>query len=286
MTQRPVVVIGAGPAGIAAAGAAVAAGPVVLLDDRAGSMEVPEGVDHRPATAAWGIFPGPVVAAFDDLRAFEIEAGAVVIATGGVDRVWPALGWERDGTTRLGSLGRLPDAALALQARVKSVFDRRALIERPLLAADGATSLRGLFVAGEAAGVTGDDAAKAHGAVAGRAASQVAAGGAQSTDLLAPVELGLPPLPLPADPATVIDWHQGVNLATLRAAIADGAFDVNDLRRRTRAGMGAGSEILPVLAALLLEHDPAMSDARLIARVRPPIRPLPLRAVLAGERAS
>ena len=36
----------------------------------------------------------------------------------------------------------------------------------------------------------------------------------------------------------------------------------------------------------MLESDPALPDARLIARVRPPVRPLPFRAVLAGERAS
>ncbi len=289
-TQRPVVVIGAGPAGVAAAIAAAGSGPVTLLDeqpDRAGGEHVAAaGGDYRPGTAVWALFDGPVVAAYDAGQDLEVAAGAVVIATGGVERVWPSLGWEREGDPAPGSLGRLPDARLALQARVASAFDRRALIERPLLAPDGATSIRGVFVTGEAAGVTGDDAARHHGAVAGRAAAQVAAGGAQSSDLAAPAELDLPPLPLPTDPATVIDRHQGVDLATLRAAIADGAFDVNDLRRRTRAGMGAGSEILPVLAALLLEHDPAISDDRLVARVRPPLRPLPFRTVLAGERAS
>lgn len=289
-TQRPVVVIGAGPAGVAAAIAAAGSGPVTLLDeqpDRAGGEHVTAaGGDYRRGTAVWALFDGPVVAAYDAGQDLEVAAGAVVIATGGVERVWPSLGWERDGADAPEIPDRLPDARLALQARVASAFDRRALIERPLLAADGATSLRGVFVAGEAAGVTGDNAARDHGATAGRAAARVAAGGEQSTELAAPADLDLPPLPLPTDPATVIDRYQGVDLATLRAAIADGAFDVNDLRRRTRAGMGPGREILPVLAALMLEHDPAIPDARLVARVRPPLRPLPFRTVLAGERAS
>jgi hypothetical protein len=122
--------------------------------------------------------------------------------------------------------------------------------------------------------------------MAGRAAAEVARGNAQSDRLEPPAPVDVASLPVPDDPATVIDRHQGVELATLRAAVAAGAFDVNDLRRRARAGMGAGREILPVLAALLLEADPAVPDARLIARVRPPARPLPFRAVLAGERAS
>jgi hypothetical protein len=346
-TQRPVVVIGAGPAGLAAA-AAASAGPVMLLDERRLRVAVPGGIDYRPGTSAWALFPGPVVAVFDDAGAFEIVAGAVIIATGATDRAWPVPGWELDGVLtpaealvappvgsigvlgpeagevaavlanhggeiaatvpdlagvriegegrvqRLGgvpvdavvlALGRLPDPALALQARAASAFDRRALIERPLLAPDGATSVSGVFLTGEAAGFAGD-AAVAHGAAAGRAAARFAGGGAQSTDLAMPALLDLAPLPLPAAPATMVDRHQGVDLAALRAAIADGAWDVNDLRRRTRAGMGEGREVLPVLAALLLESDPAISDLRLAARVRPPVRPLPFRAVLAGERAS
>lgn len=288
--QRAVVVVGAGPSGVAAALAAAESGPAVLLDERPDRADpdalAAAGVEYLPNTAVWALFDGPVVAAFDNERALEIAGGAVVIATGGVERVWPSLGWERDDARPSASLGRLPDAGLALQARVASAFDRRALIERPLLAADGATSLRGVFVAGEAAGVTGDSAARDHGATAGRAAARVAAGGEQSTELAAPADLDLPPLPLPTDPATVIDRYQGVDLATLRAAIADGAFDVNDLRRRTRAGMGPGREILPVLAALMLDHDPAIPDTRLVARVRVPLRPLPFQTVLATERAS
>jgi hypothetical protein len=324
---------------------------VVLLDERAGRADGAAldaaGVDFRPETAVWGLFPGPVVAAFDAGRAFEIAAGAVVIATGGVDRVWPVAGWHLPGVLTTGevtegglrygvigigqdadaaraaieatgatvaivthdlagariagdaaveflngvpvdrvvlALGRHPDPALALQGRAASAFDREALAAMPLLAVDGATSLPGVFVTGEAAGMAGVEAARIHAERAGWAAAAVAGGGRQATELRMARLVASSPLPLPADPATVICREQGVDLGVIQAAIAAGAFDVNDLRRRTRAGMGArgAREAMPVLAALLLAADPAIPDARLIPRERPPARPLPFRVVVEG----
>jgi hypothetical protein len=353
-TQRPVVVIGAGPAGVAAALVAAAAWPTILLDERSERAERAAlddaGVDYRPETAVWALFEGPVVAMYDAERAVSIDAAAVVIASGGVERVWPVAGWHlpgvvtpseiEDGDLRYGvigsgddvdeataaieaaggtaasvtgdlaaariegdgtverlndvpvdrvvlALGRRPDPALVLQAGAASAVLREAGITMPLLAPDGATSLPGVFVAGEAAGISGEDAARDHGERAGRAAAAVAAGAAQSTDLRAPA-VDLAPLPLPTDPATIVCREQGIDLATVQAAIAAGAHDVNDLRRRTRAGMGlsGGRETMPVLAALLLATDPDIPEERLIARERPPARSLPFRLVIGEERAS
>ncbi len=350
MTSEAVVVIGAGPAGMAAAIAATEFGPVVLLDERTGTTDVPAGVDSRPGTSVWGLFPERVVAVFDDARPYEIAASAVIVATGGVDRVWPMPGWHLDGvlTTsvviesglrygvigdgrhtasassaieaaggtvmavedgasarieggsaveRLGdipvdrvvlALGRHPDPSLVLQARAACAFDRDALIAMPLLSDDGATSLPGVFVAGEAAGVVGEDAVRAHGAVVGRAAAAVARGESQSTDLNLPPLPAFPPLPLPDNPATIICREQGVDLGIVRTAIDAGVHDANDLRRRTRAGMGlrGAREAMPVLATLLLAANPAIPDERLIPRQRPPVRPLPFRTVLQAEVAS
>lgn len=373
MTQpRPVVVIGAGPAGIAAAVSAAAIAPTILLDERAtpGGRRRwqidPEdelrhlhgaGVDYRPGVAAWALFPGPFVAAYDDARVFSLEAGAVVVATGAVDRRWPIPGWQMDGLltasqleapirgesshpgARYGVLGhgdaataavaaveaaggqtavaieeldgariegdhrveRLcgpagcvevdrvvmaigtrPDPALVLQARAASTFIREALVEVPLLAADGATSLPGVFVAGEAAGFASLDDVRSHGERAGASAAAVASGGEQSNELEVPSLEGVTRLPLPADPETIICRDQQVTLDTIRSAIAAGARDVNDIRRRTRAGMGpgGGGEVLAVLAAMLLETDPTIPGDYLIGRHRPPARPLPFRIVL------
>ncbi|HEV2129134.1 MAG TPA: FAD-dependent oxidoreductase [Thermomicrobiales bacterium] len=378
MTRKPVVVVGAGPAGIAAALAAAASTHCILLDEQSepggyalwrtkSAEQTPDveviprlreaGIDYRPSTSVWALFDGPTVAAYASDHAYTIAAAAVVIATGTVDCVWPVPGWHLNGvftprptladlrrgaiapgtrfgivgnspqvrslvemikafggeiskvtadltTTRIAgetrverlgdgrgsatvdhvvlALGRRPDHALALQARAASAFDRQALVEMPLLTGDGATSIPGVFVAGEAAAVRGGDAIRAHGKLGGNSAARVADGTAAPTipESAPPTKPDVATWPIPSDPETIICREQLVDLATLQQAIRDGAHDVNDLRRRTRAGMGSGQDILPALAALLLHQDPAIPDERLIARVRPPIRPLPFRAVL------
>jgi hypothetical protein len=177
---------------------------------------------------------------------------------------------------------RVPDPALVLQARAESRFLRDALIEMPLIAEDGATALPGVFLAGEAAGVAADDA-EAHGRLAGEAAAAIAAGGTQRV----PTGTSLPgvpvsALPAPRDADTLVCREQGVDVRAVEAAIEGGAYDVNDLRKITRAGMGLGQgrDALAVLAAILMAADPSISDERLTGRVRPPARPIPFRVAL------
>ena len=377
MTVNPLIVIGSGPAGVAAALAAASSVPTILLDEQPGpgghlrwwpGRHVPAlsdqlakqlgdaGVDYRPGTAVWGLFDGPTVAAYNSERAISIRASVVIVATGTVDRTWPVPGWHLDGVvsprqvllalsegrikpgTRAGvvgagpnpegfndglaaagaevtyrasdlagvriegdgrveclhgpegsapvdlvvlALGRRPDPSLALQARAKSGFSRHQLIEMPWLANDGATSLPGVFVAGEAAGIEGFDAVTAHGAKVGSAAAMVALGEPQSVPERVPVNSdAFIDMTIPDDPATIICREQMIDFGTVLHAIDSGAYDVNDLRRKTRAGMGASWDAMSVLAALMLRHDPSIPDERLVARVRPPARPLPFRAVL------
>ncbi|MGB3329289.1 MAG: FAD-dependent oxidoreductase, partial [Thermomicrobiales bacterium] len=134
--ETDVLVIGAGPAGIASALAARKAGARVMLVDEAPQAgghlcwEVPDidepplvptrlwrsdvaeaaaaeldgtDIDYRPNTAVWGVFPeGPeafTVGAWDAAadRGLAISARAVVVATGTRDRAWPFRGWELEG---------------------------------------------------------------------------------------------------------------------------------------------------------------------------------------------
>jgi NAD(P)H-nitrite reductase large subunit len=74
-----------------------------------------------------------------------------------------------------------------------------------------------------------------------------------------------------------------VLLAEVIAAIAAGAASVDDVKRRTRAGMGAcqGIYCVPAIAAII-----AQATATPIERVgpmtaRPPLRPIPLEALAA-----
>jgi NAD(P)H-nitrite reductase large subunit len=75
-----------------------------------------------------------------------------------------------------------------------------------------------------------------------------------------------------------------VTRAAVEAAIAAGAMTVNDVKRRTRCGMGLcqGVYCVPQVAALLAERfgDPLVEIAPMTARA--PVRPLPLEE-LAGR---
>ena len=65
---------------------------------------------------------------------------------------------------------------------------------------------------------------------------------------------------------------------TIRAAIAAGACSVNDVKRRTRAGMGPcqGIFCVPTIAALLHADAGLPLDRIAPMTARPPVRPLPL----------
>ncbi len=71
----------------------------------------------------------------------------------------------------------------------------------------------------------------------------------------------------------------------IRAAIAAGARSVNDVKRRTRAGMGLcqGIFCVPAIAALLHADADIPLDRIAPLTARPPVRPLPLEALADTE---
>jgi NAD(P)H-nitrite reductase large subunit len=75
-----------------------------------------------------------------------------------------------------------------------------------------------------------------------------------------------------------------VSRAEIDAAIAAGAATVNDVKRRTRCGMGLcqGVYCMPRIAALLAERlgQPLVEIAPMTARA--PARPLPLEELASG----
>lgn len=130
-----VLIVGAGPAGVAAALAWQARGNnVVLVDEQdavGGAMRWSlqpgiegfetgmawaadaahridaAGVDLRLRTVVWGLFPDNVVAlATDDVSA-TIQAATVIVATGGTDRVAPFPGWDLPGVMTATALRRM-----------------------------------------------------------------------------------------------------------------------------------------------------------------------------------
>jgi NADPH-dependent 2,4-dienoyl-CoA reductase/sulfur reductase-like enzyme len=124
------LIVGAGPAGLAAASEATRAGIRTLLVDAAESTggqyyarppggawdqglppsliagARPELLDVRLHTAAWGAF-GEDVALARDGRSELVRPAAVIVATGAIERAVPFPGWDRPGVVAPGALQRL-----------------------------------------------------------------------------------------------------------------------------------------------------------------------------------
>lgn len=83
--------------------------------------------------------------------------------------------------------------------------------------------------------------------------------------------------------ATLTCRCEEILLEEIVAAFAEGAQTVDDVKRRTRAGMGAcqGIYCVPVIAAMAAQATDLPIDRVAGMTVRPPLRPLALEA-LAG----
>ena len=76
-----------------------------------------------------------------------------------------------------------------------------------------------------------------------------------------------------------------IRAASVRQAIADGATTINDVKRRTRAGMGVCQGILCTRTIAAMIHDQAgVSFEELVPMTaRPPARLVPLAQMAASE---
>lgn len=190
------------------------------------------------------------------------------------------------------ALGRQPDPELALQARVETVYDDAAgghvLRRDPSLA----TSQPGLYVVGDAAGIVPVAEAMAEGRLAG-----LAAAGAPEADIAA-ARGALEDLRAAAERAPAEVLHSGepdatvclcrceeVGVEAVHQAIAEGAATLDDIKRRTRVGMGLcqGIYCLPAVAALLRDAAGTPPEAIVPMTARPPARALPLALLAALE---
>jgi hypothetical protein len=81
--------------------------------------------------------------------------------------------------------------------------------------------------------------------------------------------------------ATLLCRCEEILEGEVAAALAAGALTVDDVKRRTRAGMGAcqGIYCLPAIAALVATATGAAIDSIAPITARPPVRAIPLRAL-------
>lgn len=235
-----------------------------------------DGKATEQVKAAITVTAGQIVFQSVDINHLRIEGEGRVQRI--VDRSGPV-----DVDAVVMAFGQRIDPTLAVQAGAAHTLHVGEAVPTPFMTSDGATTIPGLFVAGEAAGVQGARWAYQHGERIGAAAARgVPAHDPDIVIWLDPNQPRRPFFPPPRDREIVIDREAGVTLGEIEDAIDAGAWDINDIRRVTRAGMGAsqGAESLPVIATLLLWRDSTIADERLLARPRPPVRPIPFHAFL------
>ena len=238
------------------------------------------------------IYERAVVAAEGDER---VER-AVTARIDAVGRPMP--GTERDFVVDIvcAGYGLMPSTDISLALGCAHQFDQ----SRGCLLAEsdehGQTTMEGIFVVGDCAGLGGAQVALEQGFIAGTAAARtlgrsvseavetelrlrrrrLARHRAFQSSLRAIFDAPLLTYQL-ASPQTVVCRCEGVHLETITAALAAGGCSLSAVKKRTRAGMGRcqGRYCSPVIASFL----PAPGEMRIpgaFLAPRPPIKPVPI----------
>lgn len=212
------------------------------------------------------------------------ETGAVVKPLGGgATRSFTA------GTVCIGA-GFVPQMELARLLGATLVTGANNAWPLPQRDESGATSVAGLWIAGDAGGMGGAPAAEAQGALAGAAIAgylgmQAPAVSIQPLQRARRFQSALwslfaaPPPKLPEDAAMVCRC-EAVTAGALRNSIKNGARDPGALKRATRMGMGRcqGRYCLPVALRMLAETGATPAPERLFAP-QLPAKPVPVSAL-------
>lgn len=239
-------------------------------------------------------------------------AGIALAAEGssGVERVMVD-GVTTEVDTVVVAVGRQPDADLARLAGAEVAWRAAAGGHIVVHAAGGETSVPGIFVTGDAAGVTDITTALSRGQATGLAVAAtlglidandprlVAArafvtdwgcAGTEEPDRPSPVLSSARVEDIPGGTqretggSELLCRCEEVSTAVVLQAIEAGAQSVNDVKRRTRAGMGAcqGCFCTSLISTLLHRHAGIARSEVHPMTARPPVRLLPLER-LAGQ---
>lgn len=165
------------------------------------------------------------------------------------------------------------------------------------------TDRLGIFVAGDGAGVAGVLAAKMQGTIAGLHAAAHA--GSISRDQAVQAALPelrrlesmdrfrhamdriyqvYPDLYANVTDDTIVCRCEGITAGEIRSAVRAGTMNLNDIKKRTRSGMGycQGTNCQPAIAAMLAREFGADPAEIKMVTTRPPARPIPL-SLLTGD---
>jgi NADPH-dependent 2,4-dienoyl-CoA reductase/sulfur reductase-like enzyme/bacterioferritin-associated ferredoxin len=204
------------------------------------------------------------------------------------------------------SFGLVPNIELAQLAGAALCFesDRGGWV--PQLDQNGQTTVPGLFMAGEAAGIAGAGAAMLEGRLAALGAAwrlgrvtqtelareQAVAAGRRSScyrfGAMLNTLFGPPPgLSAITTDGTRVCRCEEVTAGDVRAAIRQGAVTLDALKTRTRVGQGPcqGRTCGPILARMIAQETGKPAADAGVFRVRPPVKPVPVTALAGGMQA-
>ena len=163
------------------------------------------------------------------------------------------------------------------------------------------TDQAGVFVAGDGAGIAGVLVAKMEGTLAGLFAAVHAGSISDDKAMQAarPVRKKLagmekfrraidrmypiyPDLYANMTDDTIVCRCEGITAGEIRQAIRSGTMNLNDIKKRTRSGMGycQGTNCLPTIVAMLAREFDANPEQIPLMTTRPPARPIPLNLLM------
>jgi bacterioferritin-associated ferredoxin len=226
----PIIIVGAGPAGLAAARRLAAKVPVTLIDmDSAAAPSgktLPKALRFRHATV-FHAEPGHLWL-YDEKGVERLPFTTLILAAGASDAVLPRYraGWFQ--------VGMIPDTRLAAALGCVHVYDTGSWWLVPQRDASLRSSVPGVYVVGAMAGTFYEDAAIAEGV---RAARSILGKPLRGRILIS--GLGRPwPSPRWPDDGFEICPCSKVMLGEVRRAIAEGATTLHHLGQYGGAGAG------------------------------------------------
>jgi NAD(P)H-nitrite reductase large subunit len=239
---------------------------------------------HRVRPGDRAMIVGDEIQLVEDLQMAGIEVVASVaspegLIAGGDGRVeWvEAAGQQHHVDLALFVLGAQPDAELALHMRCDVTYSLADGCHVPLRSATLETSTPGVYVVGDAAG----SCSTARVITEGQLAAEAAVGGVNVAAMqarLATLQAARPAARMWDVGAfldeLVIDREEQITAGEIRRAIAEGALTINDVKRRTRAGMGISQGIFSsrTIAAMIHAQANVPFEDLLPMTARPPAR--------------
>jgi NADPH-dependent 2,4-dienoyl-CoA reductase/sulfur reductase-like enzyme len=236
-----------------------------------------------------------------DIQGIEEAERAVV---GKVDsRCYPIAGDDKifDVDTVCIGYGLIPSIWLTSLLGCRHVYDPLVGGWAPYFDDNMQTDQPGVYVAGDGAGIAGVLVAKMQGAIAGLFAAahagsitvdhavQAALPEQKNLESMGKFRRAMdrmyriyPDLYANITDNTIVCRCEGITAGEIRKAIRDGTMNLNDIKKRTRSGMGycQGTNCLPAITAILAREFDANPAEVKVMTTRPPARPIPLNLLM------